>query len=92
LRQAGFSASSDAFAIFELWFFVSSAVLKIPPERKPQNVCDLNNNREIASALKQMRVGLSVKAFRGFTKPLYAARFGNYFVVSDKEKRNQRIL
>jgi len=22
------------FAIFELWFFVSSAVLKAPPERK----------------------------------------------------------
>jgi hypothetical protein len=59
---------------------------------KLQNVCDLNNNREIADALKQMRVGLSVKTFRGFTKPLYAAKLGNYFVVSDKEKRKQRFL
>jgi len=33
-----------------------------------------------------MRVGLSVTIFRIVTKPPYAARFGNSFVVSDKVK------
>jgi len=37
----------------------------IKPFASAGTVCDLNNNKLIVGALKQMRVGLSVTAFRG---------------------------